>query len=111
MGTPITTTVKATEYKKTDWKRFRATLNFGTSKSPRSVSMEACVAKQLTPWTWDLKVWGSSLACCIVSLDKELYSTSSLFTQGLVVRRPISANPELTFNLGFFFFVQRHFAG
>ena len=34
LGTPITIAVKATEYKKTDWKRFRATLNFEKSKSP-----------------------------------------------------------------------------
>ena len=41
---------------------------------------EACVADRhlLTP---DLEVWGSSLAHCVVSLDKELYSTLSLFTQ------------------------------
>ena len=31
--------------------------------------------------TLDLEVWDSSLACRIVSLDKELYSTLSLFTQ------------------------------
>ena len=33
---------------------------------------------------------GFSLACHIVSLDKGLYSTLSLLTQGPVVRRPIS---------------------
>ena len=42
------------------------------------VPMEACVAERLT---LDLEVRGSSLAGRIVSLDKELYSTLSLFTQ------------------------------
>ena len=42
--------------------------------------VEACVAEWLTPRTPDLEVWGSSLACLVVSLDKELYSTLSLFT-------------------------------
>ena len=31
--------------------------------------------------------------------------------QGPVVQRPISANPGLNLNLGFFFFVQKHFSG
>ena len=44
------------------------------------IIVEACVAWWLTPQTVDLEVWGSSLACCVVSLDKELYSTLSLFT-------------------------------
>ena len=35
----------------------------------------------LTPQTPDLDFWGSSLACRVVSLDKELYSTLSLVTQ------------------------------
>jgi len=39
-----------------------------------------CVAKQLTPRTLDLEVWGSSPAHHVVSLDKELYSTLFLFT-------------------------------
>ena len=43
--------------------------------------MEACIAKWLTPQTPDLEVWGSSLTRRIVSLDKELYSTLSLFIQ------------------------------
>ena len=43
--------------------------------------MEACVAERLTPRTLDLEVRGSSLARRVVSLDKELYSTLSLFTQ------------------------------
>jgi len=43
--------------------------------------VEACVAEWLTPWTPDLEVQGSSFAHCIVSLDKELNSTLSLFTQ------------------------------
>ena len=33
------------------------------------------------PQTPDLEVRGLSLAHCVVSLDKELYSTLSLFTQ------------------------------
>ena len=37
--------------------------------------MEAFVAVRLTPRTPDLEVRGSSLACRVVSLDKELYST------------------------------------
>jgi len=49
---------------------------------------EACVAERLTPgyppWltprTLDLEVRGSSLARRVVSLEKELYSTLSLFT-------------------------------
>ena len=43
--------------------------------------VEACAAKRLTPRTLDLEVWGSSLVRLIVSLDKELYSTLSPFTQ------------------------------
>ena len=39
--------------------------------------MEACVVERLSPRT----VRGSSLAHRVVSLDKELYSTLSLFTQ------------------------------
>ena len=39
--------------------------------------VEACVVERLTPRT----VRGSSLAHRVVSLDKELYSTLSLFTQ------------------------------
>ena len=41
-----------------------------------------CVAEQLTPRTLDMDVRGSSPTCCVVSLEKELYSTLSLFTQG-----------------------------
>ena len=37
------------------------------------------LAEQITPQNLDLAVWGSSLTCRIVSLDKELYSTLSLF--------------------------------
>ena len=43
--------------------------------------VEACVAEWLTPRTPDLDIQGSSLPLCIVSLDKELYSILSLFTQ------------------------------
>ena len=39
------------------------------------------MAEWLTPQTLDLEVLGSSLAHHVVSLDKELYSTLSLFTQ------------------------------
>ena len=39
------------------------------------------MAEWLTPRTLDLEVRGSSLARRVVSLDKELYSTLSLFTQ------------------------------
>ena len=42
---------------------------------------KACVAEQLTPQTPDVEVWGWSLTCRIVSLDKELYYTLCLFTQ------------------------------
>ena len=41
----------------------------------------AYVAERLTPQTPDLDVWGSSLTHCVVSLDKELYSTLSFFTK------------------------------
>ena len=43
--------------------------------------MQACVAEWLTPRTPDLEVRGSSLAHPVVSLDKKLYSTLSLFHQ------------------------------
>ena len=39
------------------------------------------MAERLTPRTLDLEVRGSSLARCVVSSDKELYSTLSLFIQ------------------------------
>ena len=39
------------------------------------------MAERLTPPTPDLEVWGSSLAFSVVSLEKELYSNWSLFTQ------------------------------
>ena len=39
------------------------------------------MAERLTPRTLDLEVRGSSLARRIVSLDKKVYSTLSLFTQ------------------------------
>ena len=39
------------------------------------------MAEQLTPQTPDLEVWCSSLVRHVVSLDKEFYSTLSLFTQ------------------------------
>ena len=45
------------------------------------VILEACVTKRLAPRTLDLKVRGSSLARHVISLDKELYSALSLFTQ------------------------------
>ena len=37
------------------------------------------LAEQITLRNLDLAVWGSSLTCRIVSLDKELYSTLSIF--------------------------------
>jgi len=45
------------------------------------LNVEACVAELLTPRTLDLEVRDSSLARRVVSLDKGLYSTLSLFTQ------------------------------
>ena len=45
------------------------------------VTVEVCVAKQLMPQTLDLEVQGSSLTRRVVSLDKELCYTLSLFTQ------------------------------
>ena len=43
--------------------------------------MGARVAERLTPRNSDLKVHVSRLAHRVVSLDKKLYSTLSLFTQ------------------------------
>ena len=40
----------------------------------------ACMTGRLTPRTSDLEVRGSSLTHRVVSLDKEHYSTLSLFT-------------------------------
>ena len=37
--------------------------------------VEACVVDRLTPRTPDQEVLGSSLAHCVVFLDKKLYST------------------------------------
>ena len=48
---------------------------------PEQKYVEECVAEQLTPQTPDLEVWGSSPARRVVSLDKKLYSTLSLFAQ------------------------------
>ena len=44
------------------------------------INVKACVAEPLTPRTPDL-VRRSSLTRSVVSLDKELYSTLSLFTR------------------------------
>jgi len=44
-------------------------------------------AERLTPRTSDLKVQGSPLARRVVSVDKELYSPLSLFTQVYAYRR------------------------
>ena len=44
-------------------------------------SMEAYVGEWLTARTLDLKLRGSNLARGVVSLDKKLYFTLSLFTQ------------------------------
>ena len=48
--------------------------------NPYELFFEDCVAKWLTPWTLDLEIQASNLSLCIVSLDKELCSTLSLFT-------------------------------
>ena len=45
------------------------------------VPPNACVTERLTPRTLDQEVRGSSLTRRVVSFDKELYSTLSLFTQ------------------------------
>ena len=49
----------------------------------------------------------ASPAALFPPLDKKLYSS---FTLGPVVWRPISANPGLNFNLGFFFFCSKVFS-
>ena len=51
------------------------------------------MCERLTPKTLDLEVRGSSLAHRVVSLDKELYSTLSLFNQAPVVRKVDKKNP------------------
>ena len=48
-----------------------------------NIHVEACMAERLTPRTPDLEARGSNLARRVVSLDKELYSTMSLFTHCL----------------------------
>ena len=53
----------------------------GLKRLFNSKQVEACVAERLTPRTLDLEVRGSSLARRVVSLDRELYSTLSLFAQ------------------------------
>ena len=45
------------------------------------LQVEVCVAEWSRPRTPDLEAQGSSLAHCVVSLDKQLYFTLSLFTQ------------------------------
>ena len=50
------------------------------SQIQMNCSLEMGVAEWLTPQTPDLEIQGSSLARRVVSLDKELYSTLSLFT-------------------------------
>ena len=80
LGTPITIAVKATEYKKTDWKRFRATLNFEKSKSPLVLAWRH-VWPAVNTLNLGFRGLGFKPRCRIVSLDKDLYSTSSLFTQ------------------------------
>ena len=57
------------------WKLMRITTKF------YQFMVQACVAERLTPRTSDLEVQGSSLARCVVFLDKELWSTLSLFIQ------------------------------
>ena len=58
----------------------RGKISNSVSLAPKLL-VEACVPKRLTPRTPDLEVRGSSLARRVVSLDRELYSTLSLFTQ------------------------------
>ena len=60
--------------------------------------VEACVAERLTPGTLDLEVRGSSLARRAFSLDKELYSTLSFFTQvykWVTGDIPLGGNPAM----------------
>ena len=45
-----------------------------------NIDAVACMTGRLTPRTSDLEVRGSSLTRRVVSLDKGLYSTLSLFT-------------------------------
>ena len=65
--------------------------------------VETCVAEWLTPRTRDLEAWGSSLARHVDSLDKELYSTLSLLTQGQLFEGRLALNPGL--NLNWFLFL------
>ena len=68
------------------------------------------MVEQLSLRTPDPGVRGSSLSRRVVSLDKELNSTLSLFTH-IQLLLLISAHPGLNFNPGFFSFVQKHFFG
>ena len=61
-----------------DDRKFFWGLKFSISRFFREGNfVEAFVAVRLTPRTPDLEVRGSSLACRVVSLEKELYSTLS----------------------------------
>ena len=56
-----------------------------------------CGFEQLKPQSLDVGVWGSSLAGCIVCLDRELNSTLCLFTQVYLgtVDILLESNPEI----------------
>ena len=58
------------------------------------------MAEQLTPRTPDPEVWCSSPARHVVSLDKEFYSTVSLFTQ---VYKKVNEKQIQTIFFHFFF--------
>ena len=72
------------------------------------------MAERLTLPTPDLEGRGSSLARRVVSLDKELYSPLSLFTQGAVVWKPMglaltrgfNSNPPFFFSNNFLNFLE-----
>ena len=56
---------------------------FGIRKwpTPLETSCGGVCGRAVTPWTLDLEVRGSSLARRVLSLDKEIYTTLSLFTR------------------------------
>ena len=63
------------------------------------------MAKQLTPGTLDLDVWGSaSLVTLFPKLDKGLYSTLSLLTRAQLLKDRLALNP------GFFFLCSKAFS-
>ena len=66
---------------KGDFRKKNPTNRIGANKIYIYFFVEAWVAEQLTPHTPDPEVQGPSLTHQVVSLDKELYSNLSLFTQ------------------------------